>query len=166
VDEAYALSQDIRSGDSYGQEAINTLVKLMDDHRGSLAVVLAGYPGPMEAFLDTNPGLRSRVSRTLQFEDYTDDELAKIARDFAAQNGYRMDEDAAQKLPALARGLREREGRSFGNARSVRGLLESAYKAQAGRLMRTGKPEELDKAELSRLTAEDLAPQNVEQKKS
>jgi AAA+ superfamily predicted ATPase len=156
VDEAYALSQDIRSGDSYGQEAINTLVKLMDDHRGSLAVVLAGYPEPMEAFLDTNPGLRSRISRTLQFEDYTDDELAKIAQDFAAQNGYRMDEDAAKKLPALAGALRAREGRSFGNARSVRGLLESAYKAQAGRLMRAGKPEELDKAELSRLTAEDL----------
>jgi AAA+ superfamily predicted ATPase len=156
VDEAYALSQDIRSGDSYGQEAINTLVKLMDDHRGSLAVVLAGYPEPMEAFLDTNPGLRSRISRTLQFEDYTDDELAKIAQDFAAQNGYRMDEDAAKKLPALAGALRAREGRSFGNARSVRGLLESAYKAQAGRLMRAGKPEELDKAELSRLTVEDL----------
>jgi AAA+ superfamily predicted ATPase len=156
VDEAYALSQDIRSGDSYGQEAINTLVKLMDDHRGSLAVVLAGYPGPMEAFLDTNPGLRSRISRTLVFEDYTDEELAKIAQDFAAQNGYRMDDEAAKQLPALAGGLRTREGRSFGNARSVRGLLESAYKAQASRLMRTGKPEALDKAELSRLTAEDL----------
>jgi len=156
VDEAYALSQDIRSGDSYGQEAINTLVKLMDDHRGALAAVLAGYPEPMEAFLDTNPGLRSRISRTLVFEDYTDEELARIAQDFAAQNGYRIDEDAVKKLPALVGELRAREGRSFGNARSVRGLLESAYKAQAGRLMRTGKPETLDKAELSRLTVEDL----------
>lgn len=156
VDEAYALSQDIRGGDSYGQETVNTLVKLMDDHRDSLAMVLAGYPAPMEEFLGTNPGLRSRISRTLVFEDYTDDELARIARDFAALNGYRMDEDASNLLPALAAELRTREGGAFGNARSIRGLLEGAYKAQASRLMRTGKPETLDKAELSRLVADDL----------
>ena len=157
VDEAYALSHDLRGGDSYGQEAINSLVKLMDDHRASLAVVLAGYPGPMEDFLDSNPGLRSRISRTLVFEDYTDEELAKIAHDFVAQNGYQMDEGATGKLPTVIAALRAAEGRSFGNARSVRGLLEGAYKAQASRLMRTGKPEALDKAELSRLIAEDLS---------
>lgn len=156
VDEAYALSQDIRGGDSYGQEAVNTLVKLMDDHRDSVAVVLAGYPTPMEAFLDTNPGLRSRISRTLVFEDYTDEDLARIARDLAEMNGYRMDEDASNLLQTLVAELRRREGGAFGNARSVRGLLEGAYKAQASRLMRTGKPETLDKAELSRLLVEDL----------
>ena len=156
VDEAYALSQDIRGGDSYGQEAINSLVKLMDDQRDSFAVVLAGYPAPMEGFLDTNPGLRSRVSRTLVFEDYTDEELAKIAHDFVAQNGYQLDESAAKKLPSVIAALRAAEGRNFGNARSVRGLLEGAYKAQASRLMRAGKPETLDKGELSRLAAEDL----------
>ena len=156
VDEAYALSQDIRGGDSYGQEAINSLVKLMDDQRDSFAVVLAGYPAPMEGFLDTNPGLRSRVSRTLVFEDYTDEELAKIAHDFVSQNGYQLDESAAKKLPSVIAALRAAEGRNFGNARSVRGLLEGAYKAQASRLMRAGKPETLDKGELSRLAAEDL----------
>lgn len=156
VDEAYALSQDMRGGDSYGQEAINALVKLMDDNRASLAAVLAGYPGPMEDFLDSNPGLRSRISRTLVFEDYTDEELAKIAHDFVAQNGYHLDEGATKKLPSVIAALRTTEGRSFGNARSVRGLLEGAYKAQASRLMRTGRPETLDKAELSRLTADDL----------
>jgi AAA+ superfamily predicted ATPase len=157
VDEAYALSHDLRGGDSYGQEAINSLVKLMDDHRASLAVVLAGYPGPMEDFLDSNPGLRSRISRTLVFEDYTDEELAKIAHDFVAQNGYRLEEGAAGKLPSVIAALRAAEGRSFGNARSVRGFLEGAYKAQASRLMRSGKPEALDQAELSRLIAEDLS---------
>jgi SpoVK/Ycf46/Vps4 family AAA+-type ATPase len=156
VDEAYALSQDIRGGDSYGQEAINALVKLMDDQRDSFALVLAGYPAPMEGFLDTNPGLRSRVSRTLVFADYTDEELTKIAHDFVAQNGYRLDESAAGKLPSVIAALRATEGRNFGNARSVRGLLEGAYKAQASRLMRAGKPEALDKDELSRLAAEDL----------
>jgi AAA+ superfamily predicted ATPase len=156
VDEAYALSTDIRGGDSYGQEAINALVKLMDDQRDSLAVVLAGYPAPMESFLDSNPGLRSRISRTLVFEDYTDEELAKIAHDFVAQNGYTLDEGAAKKLPSVIAALRTVEGHNFGNARSVRGLLEGAYKAQASRLMRSGKPETLDKGELARLTAEDL----------
>lgn len=159
VDEAYALSQDMRAGDSYGHEAINTLVKLMDDHRSSFAVVLAGYPAPMEAFLDSNPGLRSRISRTLVFEDYTDEELAKIAQDFVALNGYQMDGEAAAKLQALVVETRTRVGHNFGNARSARGLLEGAYKAQASRLMRTGKPETLDKAELSRLTAEDFGDQ-------
>jgi AAA+ superfamily predicted ATPase len=157
VDEAYALSQDIGGGDSYGLEAINALVKLMDDNRASFAVVLAGYPAPMEAFLDTNPGLRSRISRTLVFDDYTDDELARIARDFVAQNGYRLDEDAQGALCSVIADTRVREGVSFGNARSIRRLLEGAYKAQASRLMRTGKPEALDKSELSRLAAEDIA---------
>ncbi len=157
VDEAYALSQDIGRGDSYGQEAINALVKHMDDYRNQIAVVLAGYPEPMDVFLDSNPGLRSRIARTLLFEDFTDDELALIARDFAVQNGYRMDEDAAKRLNVLITEMRAREGRGFGNARSVRGLLEGAYKAQASRLMRTGKPETLDKAELSRLSVGDLA---------
>jgi len=156
VDEAYTLSQDIRGGDSYGQEAINALVKLMDDNRASFAVVLAGYPGPMEDFLDSNPGLRSRIARTLVFEDYSDEELANIAHDFVARNGYQLDAGAVTKLPTVIAALRAREGRNFGNARSVRGWLEGAYKAQASRLMRAGKPEALDKAELSRLTAEDI----------
>lgn len=156
VDEAYALSQDIRRGDSYGQEAINALVKHMDDYRNQFAVVLAGYVEPMEQFLDSNRGLRSRIARTLVFEDFTDDELALIARDLAVQNGYQVDEDAAKRLRALITGMRGHEGHNFGNARSVRGLLESAYQAQASRLMRTDKPETLDKSELSRLTVEDL----------
>ena len=156
IDEAYALSRNVGSGDSYGAEAIDTLVKLMDDHRDSFAVVLAGYPQPMEAFLDTNPGLRSRIARTLRFEDYTDDELARMAQDFATRDGYRFDDDVLTALPASVTQLRAREGRSFGNARSVRALLEAAYKAQAGRLMRAGNAESLDKAELARLTLGDL----------
>jgi SpoVK/Ycf46/Vps4 family AAA+-type ATPase len=156
IDEAYALSQDARGGDSYGEEAINTLVKLMDDHRRDFALVLAGYPAPMEEFLDSNRGLRSRVSRTLMFEDYSDDELTAIAGDFAAHNGYTLDADASAQLKPLIVALRAREGTNFGNARSVRGMLESAYKAQASRLMRSGDPALLAAAELSRLTAADL----------
>ena len=157
VDEAYALSASSgRGGDSYGEEAINTLVKLMDDHRRDFALVLAGYPAQMEDFLDSNRGLRSRVSRTLVFEDYSDDELTAIAGDFAAHNGYTLDADASAQLKPLIAALRAREGTNFGNARSVRGMLESAYKAQASRLMRGGNPALLTEPELSRLTAADL----------
>ena len=155
IDEAYALSQG-GSGDSYGAEAINTLVKLMDDHRRDFALVLAGYPAPMDEFLDANRGLRSRVARTLVFEDYSDDELAAIAGDFAAHNGYTLDEEAVAQLKPLIAALRAGEGDHFGNARSVRGMLESAYKAQAGRLMRAGDPALLVEPALSRLTAADL----------
>jgi SpoVK/Ycf46/Vps4 family AAA+-type ATPase len=161
IDEAYALSGDARGADSYGEEAINTLVKLMDDHRRDFALVLAGYPAPMEDFLDSNRGLRSRISRTLVFEDYSDDELAAIAKDFAAQNGYTLDEEALRQLKPLIAALRKREGVHFGNARSVRGMLENAYKAQAGRLMRGGNPGALPETELSRLTASDLGAPEV-----
>ena len=156
IDEAYALSQNLRAGDAYGAEAINTLVKLMDDERDSLAVVLAGYPQPMDQFLDANPGLRSRISRTLHFEDYSDDELAKMGHDFVTRDGYQLDEEAANALRGLVAQLRAREGASFGNARSLRGLLESAYKAQASRLMRAGNAETLDTDQLARLTLDDV----------
>ena len=157
IDEAYALSQSGSGSDSYGEEAINTMVKLMDDHRRDFALVLAGYPAQMEDFLDSNRGLRSRVAHTLVFEDYSDDELIAIAGDFAAQNGYTLDADAMAQLKPLIAAMRTREGANFGNARSVRGLLESAYKAQASRLMRGGDSALLVEPELSRLTAADLA---------
>ena len=148
-----AVGYTIRFGDHTGP---NTLVKLMDDHRDSLAAVFAGYPQPMEAFLNTNPGLRSRIARTLRFDDYTDDELAKMAQDFAERDGYRLDDEARKALPAIAAQRRADEGESFANARSMRTLLEAAYKAQASRLMRSGNAQTLDKAELARLTLDDL----------
>ena len=79
-----------------------------------------------------------------------------MGQDFAARDGYRLDDEAVKALPGLIAQLRTREGASFGNARSLRGLLESAYEAQASRLMRAGNAEALDKAELARLTSEDL----------
>lgn len=156
IDEAYALSQGGSGGDSYGEEAINTMVKLMDDHRRDFALVLAGYPAHMEDFLDSNRGLRSRVAHTLVFEDYSDDELIAIAGDFAAQNGYTLDADAVAQLKPLIAARRIREGTHFGNARSVRGMLESAYKAQASRLMRGADPALLVEPALSQLTAADF----------
>ena len=153
IDEAYALTQD---GDAYGQEAVNTLVKCLEDFRSQLAIVLSGYPQQMERFLDANPGLRSRIARTLLFPDYGDEELVAIGHDMAQENGYRLDEDAAARLRLLIAGERLRSLESFGNARTLRRLLEQAYKRQASRLMALGRAAEIPAEALATLTAMDL----------
>jgi SpoVK/Ycf46/Vps4 family AAA+-type ATPase len=158
IDEAYALTQDIGRGDSYGQEAINTLVKALEDHSHQFAVVLAGYPEEMRALLDSNPGLRSRFSRTLIFSDFSADELAAIGKDLATQNGYRLEDAAIARLGELLAQARGENPDSFANARSVRTLLEQAYKAQASRLMAAGNPAALAPDVLATLTAADLVP--------
>jgi len=158
IDEAYALTQDIGRGDSYGQEAINTLVKCLEDHSHQFAVVLAGYTDEMRALLDTNPGLRSRFSRTLTFPDFSADELVAIGKDLATQNGYRLDNAAIARMGELLAQARAQNPAAFANARSVRTLLEQAYKAQASRLMAGGNPSALAPEVLATLIADDLAP--------
>ncbi len=133
IDEAYSLS-----GDQYGKEAIDTLVKEMEDKRDDLVVIVAGYPLPMAIFISENPGLESRFRTTIDFADYTDDELAEIFAGMAKGADY----DVAE--PVLAR-LREilaeaHRGPSFGNARFVRNLLEAAIGHHAWRLREVTEP--------------------------
>ncbi|MFC7505104.1 AAA family ATPase [Nocardioides sp. GCM10030258] len=133
IDEAYSLS-----GDQYGKEAIDTLVKEMEDKRDDLVVIVAGYPLPMAIFISENPGLESRFRTTIDFADYTDDELAEIFAGMAKGADY----DVAE--PVLAR-LREilaeaHRGPSFGNARFVRNLLEAAIGHHAWRLREVAEP--------------------------
>jgi hypothetical protein len=133
IDEAYSLS-----GDQYGKEAIDTLVKEMEDKRDDLVVIVAGYPLPMAIFISENPGLESRFRTTIDFADYTDDELVSIFSLMAAGADY----DAGE--PVLAR-LREilaeqQRGPSFGNARFVRNLLEAAIGHHAWRLRDVAEP--------------------------
>ncbi|MER7078186.1 AAA+-type ATPase, SpoVK/Ycf46/Vps4 family [Saccharopolyspora kobensis] len=130
IDEAYALTS--AGGNDFGREAIDTLVKLMEDHRDEVVVIVAGYPAEMQDFLATNPGLGSRFSRHVEFTDYTPAELADIFDRSARTNGYECGEDV---LAALRRHLEEMpRDRSFGNARYARQLLESTMTRQAGRL--------------------------------
>lgn len=134
IDEAYALAGE---GQDYGQEAIETLLKQMEDHRDNLVVVVAGYPDRMNAFLASNPGLRSRFNRFLHFDDYTPSELVSIFESFCHKGGYSMSVPAKEKLESIF--LRTYEGRdkAFGNARFARNLFERAITNQASRIVGT-----------------------------
>jgi Holliday junction resolvasome RuvABC ATP-dependent DNA helicase subunit len=152
IDEAYALA-----GDQYGKEAIDTLVKEMEDKRDDLVVIVAGYPGPMAGFIAENPGLESRFRTTLDFADYTDEELVAIFASMAHAADYDADEAVLDRLRTL---LAETErGPAFGNARFVRNVLEAAIGRQAWRLRDVEAP---TVEQLRSLAAADLGPDTVE----
>jgi hypothetical protein len=132
IDEAYALARSEDARD-FGREAIDTLVKLMEDHRDRLVVIVAGYPAEMGDLLASNPGLASRFPRTIHFPDLTTDELVAVAQHVATRHGYRWSDEA---LTVLHADLAERDrGPGFGNARLVRNLFEAAVARHATRLV-------------------------------
>ncbi|MEZ0448837.1 AAA family ATPase [Cellulomonas sp. ICMP 17802] len=127
VDEAYGLAED-----QYGAEAVNTLVKDMEDHRDDLVVIVAGYPGPMATFLATNPGLESRFSTTVEFDDYTDAELREIFARAAAKADFEPTPECLARFEELASLQIRDEG--FGNGRYARNVLDQAITRHAWRL--------------------------------
>ncbi|MET0217310.1 MAG: AAA family ATPase [Burkholderiales bacterium] len=131
IDEAYALASSAVSND-FGDEAIATLLKLMEDHRGDFVVIAAGYPAPMERFLDANPGLSSRFARIIRFGDYDDDELVAIFSSLVTKAGMKLDEGGAEALQWSM--WRFARSDSFANGRTMRTLFERALAAQAERL--------------------------------
>jgi SpoVK/Ycf46/Vps4 family AAA+-type ATPase len=151
IDEAYSLA---RGGENdFGREAIDTLVKFMEDHRDDLAVVVAGYPVEMQQLIDTNPGLESRFARTLEFPDYTGDELTAIFELIAGRQRYDLDDAARARLSDVIGD--EPRGRGFGNARFTRNVFEQAVSMQAVRLADVERP---TVEQLTTLTAADIAP--------
>jgi SpoVK/Ycf46/Vps4 family AAA+-type ATPase len=152
VDEAYALARDASRLD-FGDEAIETLLKRMEDHRHRLVVIVAGYPRLMRGFLESNPGLRSRFSREIDFPDYSTDELVAIFGRFAGEHAYTLGDGAEEALLAIFENAERSE--SFGNARFARTLFEQALNAQSLRLAE-GNVESLDHDELQCLTPADL----------
>jgi stage V sporulation protein K len=153
VDEAYALSRDADRLD-FGDEAIETLLKRMEDHRHRLVVIVAGYPRLMRRFLESNPGLRSRFSREIDFPDYSTGELVEIFHRFAGDAEYTVGEGGDEALAAIFENAERDE--SFGNARFARTLFEQSLNAQALRLAEQD-VEQLGSDELQRLTPGDLA---------
>ena len=155
IDEAYALAPEEGRLD-FGPEAVETLLKRMEDYRERLVVIVAGYPRLMNRFLDSNPGLRSRFAREIVFPDYSTDELLAITRKFAGDHEYELGPDAEQALRAVFEGVRRGEG--FGNARYARTLFEQALNAQALRLAGLEGRElaELDREELTALAPADV----------
>jgi type VII secretion ATPase EccA len=155
IDEAYALAPGDERQD-FGPEAIETLLKRMEDYRHRLVVIVAGYPRLMHRFLQSNPGLRSRFSREITFPDYSTGDLVEITRKLAAEYEYSLDEDAVEALrQILGRAAR---GEGFGNARFARTLFEQALNAQALRLagVQGGELADLERSELMTLRGDDV----------
>lgn len=133
IDEAYTLVQG-GNGDSYGPEAVATLLKRMEDDRNRLVVILAGYSGPMKTFIESNPGLRSRFNRYIHFEDYSADELLDIFKIIASKYDYLLDPAAEHKLSKLFDHAVAGKDEHFGNGRFVRNIFEKVMENQASRL--------------------------------
>ena len=152
IDEAYALTAKRGEGD-FGLEAIDTLLKGMEDNRDDLAVIVAGYPDLMEEFLNSNPGLRSRFNKFIYFDDYTPDELYRIFLFQCKKNGYTTTEDAAAYAEQFFKDRYENRGENYANAREVRNFFEKAMIIQANRLAAAT---DISDDELVALTKEDL----------
>lgn len=133
IDEAYALTYGKDKSD-FGYEAVDTLLVEMENHREDLAVIVAGYPVPMREFLASNPGLKSRFNRFIDFPDYTGQELYAIFESMASKNGYELDEKAQTKAKKLFDDLYQFRDEHFANGRTVRNLFEKVMIAQANRL--------------------------------
>lgn len=151
IDEAYSLV-DGRSG-SYGDEAINTIVQEMENHREDVIVIFAGYPDKMEEFLNKNPGLRSRIMFHVNFEDYSTEELCEIASLMAKQKGLVLSDGAVEALQGLFDSVRAEA--DFGNGRYVRNAIEKARMAQASRLIAQN-PETVTPQDIATICREDI----------
>ena len=122
IDEAYSLCGD---NDPYGKEAVETLMKRMEDDRGKFVVIIAGYKNKMNEFLDVNAGLASRFTHRLHIDDYNGEELFDIFKSMAAKENYYLSKEAEYKLQAIIAMKLQQKSESFGNAREMRNLLDA-----------------------------------------
>ena len=151
IDEAYALAG--RGAEDFGSEAIETLLKRMEDDRERLIVIVAGYNEPMKQFIASNPGLESRFTNYLNFPDYSPAELAEIFHRMAAQSGLVCSPETEQAVLAICKNLHTARNEQFGNAREMRNLFEAAVRNQSTRLVSSG---QCDRDALTTLLPEDL----------
>ncbi len=132
IDEAYALAN--KGDKDFGQEAIDTLLKAMEDNREDFIVIVAGYPDLMEAFINSNPGLQSRFNKYIMFPDYDASEMYEILQMMCKKYEYELDEDAVSDIQQIIDRLLENKNERFANARTMRNLFETAITKQASRL--------------------------------
>ena len=160
IDEAYYLYRPENERD-YGQEAIEILLQVMENHRDDLVVILAGYKDRMDTFFKSNPGMSSRIAHHIDFPDYSNDELLQIAQKMSAQMHYQLDDQATQALRAYI-DLRKSQPH-FANARSIRNALDRARLRQANRIFEiASRPgHQATREELSTISAEDILASRV-----
>lgn len=152
IDEAYSLT--VAKGENdFGQEAVDTLLKAMEDHRDELVVIVAGYEKPMQEFLDSNPGLRSRFNKFLHFEDYSADELVQIMENMCKSKQYELSEEGKEEALRYFNERIAAHEENFANAREVRNYLEAAITKHASRVVKIERP---DKKTLVTLEKQDL----------
>jgi stage V sporulation protein K len=159
IDEAYALTSG--GANDFGQEAVETLLKLMEDHRDDLIVVVAGYTEKMGQFLDSNPGLRSRFSKRLRFDDYDPQQLTRIFQAFCRKADFQLSPAAEKELAGIFEILSTSRDETFGNARLARNLFETTINKQANRIVSLPS---IDRAVLAAIEAADIP--NVEDLKA
>ena len=152
IDEAYALTPD-GSGNDFGREAVDTILKAMEDYRDDLVVIVAGYEELMEKFISSNPGLESRFNRYFVFEDYTGEELSRIFDSMCAKNSYVLDDEAKKFASDYFNMLYASRDENFGNARDVRNIFENMVSVHSDRLAEMENPTRED---LVKVLAEDL----------
>ena len=161
IDEAYTLA---KGGSDFGQEAIDTILKAMEDNRENFVVIVAGYPDPMEQFLGSNPGLKSRFNKNIMFEDYTEDELFCIFNAFCKPYSLKLSDEAECCVKAYLHWLVQHKSENFANGREMRNLFELALSNQANRLAEKA---DISDEELNEIAKDDLPvwvihPQNSE----
>lgn len=161
IDEAYSLANG--GSNDFGQEAIDTLLKEMEDKRDNLVVIVAGYDEPMEKFIESNPGLRSRFKNFIQFNDYNGLELYNIFSGLCTTNQYTLENDARETLKIYFNDLYAKRDKNFGNGRDVRNLFESVVTMQSKRVARLTNPSDTDMTMIKR---EDLPIRNIDNPKN
>ncbi len=154
IDEAYALASKDQCSIDYGSEALQTLLKRMEDYRDRLVVIVAGYTEEMNYFMASNPGLQSRFSRIFEFDHYTPNELVLIFNKFCRDNGYTLSLTARVEVQKIFAEAYSKRGKQFGNGRFARTIFERAIEQQANRIL--DRIRELDDSELVLIAVEDL----------
>jgi len=160
IDEAYTLKSG--DNDSFGGEAIDTLLKRLEDDRGKFICIVAGYTDQMHDFIDTNPGLKSRFTQTIHFDDYTPDELTEIFINLAKGKNFTVDDTTREAVHRQFEQLYLRRDKNFGNAREARRIFDAAVEKQSQRLMAEVNNPDFKDEDMYRITEADLAVQQSE----
>ena len=157
IDEAYSLAQ---KDDAFGQEAIDTILKAMEDNRDDLVVIVAGYTGPMKKFINSNPGLKSRFNKYIEFPDYSVDELEEIFNMNCNKYDYKVEEDVKHQIRALITSRKMGSIDNFANAREIRNLFEEIITNQARRVSTLEEPSNEDMMTICLEDLKDLFPES------